>query len=227
MKDMVNDFNVMPYTTALIIGIFTGSSHCLIGCAPFISTYVMGTGKRMSDGLRSYMLFALGRIVTYTTLGIISSSAGRTINLKSHGLFIALSGGFLLILGMILCLKMTSQGRECEKITAAAECPGHGIAFNSSAHLFVAGIIFGGMPCPPLLAMMTYSLQLKAALTGCIVMLLFGVGTMISPLIAIAGLAGSFAKKIKEKAPKGNIFFQRVAGVILIIMGAYTLLLGT
>lgn len=220
---MTNIF-AMPYTTALVVGLFTGSSYCLAGCAPFLSTYVMGTGNRMSDGLRSYTLFTLGRIVTFMALGMLSANLGVTINLKSHGIsVVALSGGFFLILGLILCIKMTRQGRECEKI-ASKEGRSHSLIFNSSVHLFVAGIIFGAMPCPPLLAMMTYCLQLKAALTGCIVMIFFGVGTMISPLIAIAGLAGILSKKFKGIAPRGNMFFQRVAGVILMIMGGYTLL---
>ena len=55
-------------------------------------------------------------------------------------------------------------------------------------------------------------------------MLLFGLGTMLSPLVLIAGAAGFISKKIKESAPRNNLFFQRIAGVIIMIMGGFMII---
>ncbi len=218
--DFSNTLQSTPFLAALITGLFTGSTYCLAGCAPFISTYIMGTSNGTGDGLRSYILFTTGRIITYGVIGILTGYMGRILDMKGPGLPF-LSGFFFIISGLILCLR-DSQGSKVCSAKFNKFCKG--FSYRGSIHLFLAGIILSIVPCPPLIAVMTGSLQYHSVLKGSIVMLLFGLGTMLSPLVLIAGAAGFISKKIKESAPRNNLFFQRIAGVIIMIMGGFMII---
>lgn len=216
--DFSNTFQGAPFLAALTTGLFTGSSYCLAGCAPFISTYIMGTGNGAGDGLRLYIFFISGRIITYVVIGIAAGYMGEILDMKGPGLPF-LSGIFFIISGIILCLRDSSRSKACGGPRFFKFYKG---SINSSSmHLFLAGILLSIVPCPPLIAVMAGSLQYQSVIIGSSVMLLFGLGTMLSPLVLVAGAAGFLSKRIKESAPRNSVFFQRIAGVIIMMMGGY------
>ena len=55
-----------------------------------------------------------------------------------------------------------------------------------------------------------------------VVFALFGIGTAVSPLIIICVLAGWFSGKIKTRALQYRMMFQRMSGVILILLGVFS-----
>ena len=62
--------------TALLFGITSGISQCTVVCAPFISTYVMGTRKGAADGLKSFLVFSAGRVFMCALLGLGAGFTG-------------------------------------------------------------------------------------------------------------------------------------------------------
>ncbi|EFK09448.1 conserved hypothetical protein [delta proteobacterium NaphS2] len=68
-------------------------------------------------------------------------------------------------------------------------------------------------------AMLLYSLKMPSIVWGGIMMALFGIGTAFSPFVIICVLAGWFSKKIKAVAPQYRMMFQRLSGLILILLG--------
>ena len=181
----------------------------------------MGTGKGAIDGLKSYMLFTAGRLITYCVMGIAVGYMGKILDIKGQG-FSLLSGIFFIISGVIMCLKDYSCSKSGCVVGRYNVCKGSFLP--GSIHVFLAGIILSIVPCPPLIAVMTGSLHFQSVLTGTIIMFMFGLGTMLSPLILIAGAAGFLSKKIKESAPRNNLFFQRIAGIVIMVMGGYTII---
>ncbi len=51
--------------------------------------------------------------------------------------------------------------------------------FNPTAHLFVMGAVLAVIPCPPMGAMLLYSLKTPTVISGGIIMALFGIGTAL------------------------------------------------
>ena len=69
---------------ALIAGIITSVTPCALSNVPLIIGYVGGTGQK--DTKKAFKLsvtFAVGTAITFTTLGIIASSAGKLIGTSS------------------------------------------------------------------------------------------------------------------------------------------------
>ncbi|MDL1963221.1 MAG: sulfite exporter TauE/SafE family protein, partial [Deltaproteobacteria bacterium] len=64
--------------------------------------------------------------------------------------------------------------------------------------------------------------KMSSIISGGIIMALFGIGTTVSPLIIICVLAGWFSGKLKTEAPQHRMMFQRISGLILILLGAFS-----
>lgn len=74
--------------------------------------------------------------------------------------------------------------------------------------------------CPPLLALLLYSLPFAAPIDGLIIALLFGIGTVVSPLLLLGGVTGC----LLNKAPLFRKWIAIFGGGILIVLGLITLL---
>ena len=223
-----NDMEVSSatYGSAFFMGLMTGMSYCTVGCAPFLSTYVMGTASRTGDGIQLYGMFALGRIITYSVLGVITAGLGSAVIVNTEEMPVVFLCGLVLVgLGVLLCFHRVNLECRCAKTAGLRERMASHLTGSSHIRCFAAGVILSTIPCPPLLGMLTYGLQSSSPLGSSLLMLLFGLGTVLSPLLIIVGLAGLFAQQIKRKVPHYTMLFQRVAGVIFIAMGGRLLLL--
>ena len=84
------------------------------------------------------------------------------------------------------------------------------------------GLLIGLVPCPPLIALLIFSATVGSAGTGLVLGLLFGIGTVISPIIIIAAAAGWFSDRVAKEAPVMRIGVRRVAGLMLVALGIWT-----
>lgn len=215
----------MPYLTALVTGMISGISQCSVACAPFISTYVMGSGEGALDGIKSYTAFSAGKIILYAVLGLFAGHIGTMLD-AADGIFADVSVIFSFILvsiGVLMLIRPVRVNCHHSKgIIAQFDFTAHRLAFNPRIHAFIMGMAFAVIPCPPMAGMLVYSLKMPSILSSSILMSLFGLGTAFSPLIAICAAAGWFSKKMKTKVPQYKMIFQRVSGIILIFLGGLT-----
>ncbi len=215
----------IPYTTALLTGVLAGVSYCTAGCAPFLSTYIMGATEGFSGGLKSFSAFTVGRVFMYAVLGFASGYIGVELVVREAGFkYISLVYSTALIsVGLLMfirpvsgnCIKSNEKTGECRFI------PRH-IITNPTIHLFVVGMTFALIPCPPMLGLLVYSLHMPSAISSSVMMALFGIGTAVSPLVVISVVAGLFSKKIKTDVPQYRMLFQCLSGVILILLGVFS-----
>jgi sulfite exporter TauE/SafE len=84
------------------------------------------------------------------------------------------------------------------------------------------GLLIGLVPCPPLIALLVFAAAVGSAYTGLVLGLLFGIGTVISPIIIIAAAAGWFSDRIAKEAPLMRISVRRFAGLMLVLLGIWT-----
>ena len=216
---------VIPYSTALLIGITSGISHCGVVCAPFVSTYIMGSREGVLEGLKSLTVFTAGKVFMCAVLGLASGYIGTTfIDVGTELEYLPLVYILVLIsVGLLMLIRPVQT--KCKQSKEKSEVLGlfsQRLAFNPTAHLLIMGMAFATIPCAPMGAVLLYSLQMPSVISSSIVMSLFGIGTAVSPLIIICAVAGWFSKKIKSEVPQYRMLFQRLSGVILILLGGFS-----
>ncbi|MFH1511100.1 MAG: sulfite exporter TauE/SafE family protein [Candidatus Woesearchaeota archaeon] len=191
----------MPYilVESFMLGIIYGFGPCTLSCAPILVPIVMSTSKGMRQGLFQTLLFSLGRIIVYIILGAIMGAIGKSFNLYLPNWLI---GILLALLGVSLILDVQKK------------CFIKNIRLTGSHMAFVAGIIMGISPCAPLLAALALAVSSKSSILGATVALVFGIGTLLSPILLIGLVSGKWAS-IKEF---GQIN-RYIAGSFLIVIG--------
>lgn len=227
----MND-NLLPqftisYSAALFMGIAAGMGQCSVVCAPFLSTYIMGSREGILNGLKSFAAFTIGRILMCAALGLAAGYIGTAfLCIDSHfGYVLTAFGAVMILIGFLMIIRPVCI--RCEKTKEENEMSSlfsRHFTFNPTTHLFIMGMAFAAIPCPPMGAMLLYSPQMPSLISSSIMMALFGVGTIVSPLIIISAAAGWFSKKIKVEAPQYRIVFQRLSGVILILPGGFSII---
>ncbi|MBW2010966.1 MAG: sulfite exporter TauE/SafE family protein [Deltaproteobacteria bacterium] len=214
--------NTIPYSTAFVTGIISGTTQCTIACAPFISTYIMGSREGVLDGIKSFTAFTVGRVFMYAVIGLVSGYIGTTfVGMEKNLPYLSLIFGFILIsIGLLMLIRPVST--NCNQSKGKIELFGfisRRVAFNPTTHLFVMGMAFAAIPCPPMAGILVYSLKMPSVISSSILMSLFGIGTAFSPLIVISALSGWFSRKIKTEVPQYKMMFQRISGIILMFLG--------
>ena len=75
-----------------------------------------------------------------------------------------------------------------------------------------------------LIIVLTYITLYQTALQGLFTILVYAVGLSI-PLIVISSLGGALGKKIKDRARVSGEVFDKIIGVMIVIIGVYFLYL--
>jgi cytochrome c biogenesis protein CcdA len=93
---------------------------------------------------------------------------------------------------------------------------------------FLLGLSFGaitvGRGAPMLLIVLTYIALYQTAFQGFFTMLIYAVGLSI-PLIVISSLGGAVGKQIKDTARVSGEIFDKIIGVVIVLIGIYFLYL--
>jgi thiol:disulfide interchange protein DsbD len=217
----------ISYTASLFMGVTAGMGQCSIACAPFLSTYIMGSGNGFLNGFKSFAVFAMGRLVMCAALGLAAGYIGTAfIDVDFHSVYLSkIFDVVMIVIGLLMlirpvCVTCKKSNKENEDLGLFSRL----FISSSTTHLFIMGMAFAAIPCPPMGAMLLYSLQMPSMLSGSIIMLLFAIGSAVSPLIIISALAGLFSKKIKAEAPQHRMLFQRLSGFILIILVGFSVI---
>jgi len=213
-----------PCFTALLLGINSGISQCSVFCAPFVSTYIMGSRQGAVEGLKSFVVFSAGRVFMCAMLGLGAGYMGGVFmgmerNFKYGSI---IYGAALILIGLSMLMRPVCVCKKSEDKNRGFAFLSGRFVFNPTTHLFVMGTALAIVPCPPMGAMLLYSLKMPSVMSSSMLMLLFGIGTAVSPLIIICTVAGWFSEKIKTEAPQYRMMFQRISGLILILLGGFS-----
>jgi sulfite exporter TauE/SafE len=190
---------------ALVLGFTYGLGPCTISCAPLVVPLIMSVARNKTHGVILSLIFSAGRVAAYVILGLVSGLLGATLNFVIPN---KIMGIIIILLGLTIILGLPNKCLFNTKV----KITGPWISF-------IMGAAMGFGPCPPLIALLGLVVLTKSALTGALMGLVFGIGTVVSPLIILAFFSGWFAKQRE---------FQKVlpyvSGGFLIIFGALYLL---
>ena len=186
-------------------GLVLANGPCLFICAPVILSCISGlpyldTGvPGWKIGLRFAVIFSAARLAAYGFLGGVS-----VVFYKFVFAFVAPRGAYvefalgLFIIGVGVFYIFNNPFRT-DHARARCGCLRMSLDEKSSWHMVILGLLIGFSPCPPLLAMLTYiSATVKDPWAGVGAGLIFGLGTLITPLIPLSVFTGLIADKVKR-----------------------------
>lgn len=204
------------YTALFVTGLFMGLGPCLAFCGPILFPYIAGSKKSWLGGLKDILIFSASRVVIYAILGLLASNIGYfltgVISSPKFNLIKYLGAGiFVLLLGIIMILGRTKFFfcRLLHRETIE----------KSTKSMVLLGILIGLAPCLPLLGTLSIIAGLaKGPLVGAFWGFSFGLGTVISPLIILALVAGGLGKLLSLK-PILHQVASRLCGCFLVYFG--------
>lgn len=211
-------------TMAFITGLL-GSGHCIGMCGPIVAALSLTeAGKRGTIFFQ--FLYNIGRIITYTGIGLLvgwlgsvfaytNSFAGITrVLLIGSDLFVFFLG--LGSTGLFSFFKLDVMQLEfsgpVQKIT---ETVAYFRKLPPALSSLPLGIIMGFLPCGFLYAMIIVAGQSNRTMNGVMMMLAFGLGTLPT-LFLFGSTAHLLTAKMRTR-------MLRLAGLIIALMGAYNL----
>lgn len=190
---------------AITLGFLYGIGPCTLSCAPLVVPLIMSTAKNTKHGIWLSLVFSLGRVLSYMLLGALTGFLGYVL---TQFISKRILGIFLIILGILLFFKIQNKCILKSKIK-----------ITSSSIALGTGFIYGLAPCQPLIALLGLTAASSSAITGLIMGIAFGIGTIVSPILVLGLFSGWFAKQkeFKEIIPYVSGIFLIIIGIIYII----------
>lgn len=211
-----------PYLASLALGLLYGLTFCTSVCLPYLASYIAGIKAGFYRGIKVTAVYNSGRVTAYAIMGTLVGVFQPYINdimfMTYQGYASIIFGFVVIVIGISILLRKT-PGKTC-----IAKCPApHKMLSNLrqkfDVRAFFMGFTRGFVLCPPLVALLLYSVTLSQV--NCTVLaVLFGLGTALSPLLFLGGTVGW----LLEKAPLFRKWMSILGGLILILLGASVVL---
>lgn len=152
MEEFINqliDTSTIPLLTALLLGILTSVSPCTFTTNVMVLAFI---GKDVEGGQRSFLnglVYTLGRIVTYTVLGVacifILRKGASTFNIQQ---FVSEYGGYVLAPTLIFFGLFLLFGHRLPLKKFGFHATERSKRFTGTLGAFVLGLLFALAFCP-------------------------------------------------------------------------------
>lgn len=213
--------NILSIITIAFLGSF---GHCIGMCGGIIIAYSSTkieddwSKKRQSV---AHLLYSLGRILTYVTLGAMFGFLGGVVmfNNLANGLLLILAGVVMILAGVSLLGKIKfltliehsvfSSGWYTKKFRQLLQT-------KTLMSFFILGMLNGLLPCGLVYFFAITAASTGSAIYGAFVMLLFGLST-IPALFSLGFFVGLY------KNSKFRNIMIRVAAISVVAFGIYTI----
>jgi hypothetical protein len=204
---------------AFLMGL-AGSLHCVGMCGPIaLSLPVQGrsTAGKLSGGL----LYNLGRISTYGTLGLVMGTLGKSLQWFAWQQKISILLGLSIL--AFLVFPMIFPGKSLHPAFSALMSGIRGrlakvLGNPHPAALFTTGLLNGLLPCGLVYMALTGAVITGGPMEGALFMMLFGAGTL--PAMFATTLFGQWLKhpyrvRIRQIYPA----LMALMAILLIVRG--------
>ena len=217
-----------PYTGAFAGVLLYGVAVCTASCLPYLASYIAGIGAGFRKGFGLTLVFSSGRIAGYALIGAVVGLFSGLFRLFVSGtafspfqVYASLAFGVVtMIIGASVIVK---SRRPCECKTSntkgmVAQGKKGWLGFDFGA--FSLGLSRGLIICPPLIALLVYSLPFSTPIGSLSLAVLFGLGTVLSPMLFLGGVTGW----LLNKAPLLRKWIAIGGATTLILLGAISLI---
>lgn len=200
---------------------FVGSLHCAGMCAPMCMG-VCGRSSRSAEW--SVVYYNIGRVLTYALLGLVFGQLGTLFFMAGVQRFVAVLSG-IVIIGIVLKHSNLDLYLSKTWVGAYLFTLYHSLSTKLfkgriAVHPFFGGVLNGILPCSLLFVALAGAVSTGNTLNSMIFMLVFGMATW--PSMIIASLFGLKANQLSPKLSSAIIpLASLVFGSYLIYRGFY------
>ena len=205
------------WALAFFTGLF-GSVHCLGMCGP-LAFAVPSKHSNQWLVLLDKLVYQVGRIISYSILGIIIGVIGKQLWLSGLQQSVSILSGVFIILAALSQLKKRQFLRGQSSVVISYYNKIFSYALQHKANHLIMGVLNGFLPCGFVYLALAGAVNTGNVTDSALYMALFGLGTL--PLMLIAtfgmGMMGSFFKqKINRIVP----YFMICLGLWFILRGS-------
>jgi cytochrome c-type biogenesis protein len=218
-----------PYIGAFAGGLLYGLAVCTASCLPYIASYIAGIGAGFRKSVAVTVIFNSGRVAAYALIGCLVGLFSGLFRLfvsnaaiSPFQIYSSLAFGIVtIVIGASILIKLKSRSpcdcnlQDSKSLAARAKTGRFGFDFRA----FSLGLSRGLILCPPLMALLIYSLPFSTPLGSVALAALFGLGTALSPMLLLGGVTGW----LLNKAPLLRKWISIGGAGILIVLGVVAL----
>ena len=212
----------LPLLGAAFVTGLLGSAHCLGMCGGISGLFaVNASAASLRRDLPMAITYNVGRVLSYILLGVAVALLGQSLvdTIPRVAAPVRLLSGLLIVL---VGLQVAFNWRALAPIEKAGAGLWRRIApaaqgllpVTSAPRALGLGILWGWLPCGLVYSVLLLAATTANAVTGGLVMLAFGLGTM--PAMIATGLSASKLSATMSRHRRG-------AGLLIVLLGLATL----
>lgn len=206
----------MELLTGFLVGLL-GSFHCIGMCGPI--AIALPKSKNL---LASRLLYNLGRVITYSILGLLFGLLGERLEMFGLQRIISITLGVIIILSVLTPaayrIRISQNLGLYNGVTLLKSYFAKMFKSHSMASMLVIGLLNGLLPCGFVYIGITGAIAVGSAVNGMLFMAMFGLGTF--PIMLGASLIGSFVNlNIRQKLTRLLPAFSIILAIIFILRG--------
>ena len=206
----------MELWSAFLLG-FVGSAHCVGMCGP-LALALPATGGVRARFFAGRALYNLGRIVTYTVMGVAFGLLGKTFAVAGLQRWVSLTAGAIILIGLIVSPNLSFTNAAAGSVGWVKRQLAQLFRQRSLSALFAIGALNGFLPCGLVYAACVAAVATGDVLGGAKFMAVFGLGT--TPMLLVISILG---QKLQLQL---RFKLQRLIPVSLAVVGLLLLLRG-
>ncbi|RZJ35668.1 MAG: sulfite exporter TauE/SafE family protein [Flavobacterium sp.] len=206
--------------TALILGLIS-SLHCIAMCGPVAMMLPVARNNPEKKALQ-IMTYHLGRLTSYTSLGLLFGCFGRGLYLAGMQQWLSILAGCIMILIVVIPEKKFAKVNLSQSVyrllAKGKSAMGARLRSQSFSSIYTIGLLNGLLPCAMVYAALFGALATQQVFLGAAYMALFGLGTvpLMSAVTYVYRLAtDSFRIKIQKTIP----YVMAAVGIVFIARG--------
>jgi cytochrome c biogenesis protein CcdA len=228
--DYVHTSPWLALVAVFLGGLLTASNPCVLAMIPLMMSFVAGRREEGGDArtgvLRAFafsLVFVLGLAITFTALGMVAALAG-TLYGDVSGVWNWIVAAVCVVMGLhlagVITVPIPSLGGRLRP------------QVRGLLGALVLGLLFGivSAPCaaPILVVLLTYLAGSGASVAwGGLLLLVYALGHSVLVLLAGTSMGAARAVIENRKATRALAVLRRVAGAIVVLVGAYFAYRGT
>jgi len=208
------------FFAAFMIGI-VGSFHCVGMCGPLALSLPLSHNS-IAEKFSGALIYNVGRVVTYSALGLIFGLIGQTASLFGFQQWLSIIAGVLILLFILLPKKYKIQANSSKYINGffvrlRLELGRLFVQKNNSS-LFIIGLLNGLLPCGLVYMAVAGAIGAGTVTDSIIFMAAFGSGTL--PVMLCAAFFGNYMGiSLRQKIRRAYPYMMALVGCLLILRG--------
>ncbi len=208
----------MLFLSAFLLGL-ASSLHCMGMCGPIAMALPLNRRNRWTQ-LSGLLLNNLGRVFTYSLLGLIFGSIGFSLDLYRFLQFSSIIIGVAMILlawrrQLLKHIEFSSSSFQMW----VSRNMGKLLASGSPWKLFGIGALNGLLPCGMIFIALSTALLAENTWNSALTMAAFGFGTFPG-MITVGFLASQFSLSLRQQLNRVFPYVMTLIGILVILRGS-------